>query len=112
MIDCEEVRRLATKLEHAQQGLKILEVEPAMLLLRNARAECWPIYDDELTQQVIDAEKKRLKAFCADLERRLRELVPKGFTPRSFLNLQDPDTTKAPQGRLRRFLKKKENPDG
>jgi len=75
MIDCEEVRRLAAKLEHAQQGLEILEVEPMMLLLRNACAACWPIYDDELTRHVIDAEKKRLKAFCADLERRMRELA-------------------------------------
>ena len=112
MINCEEVRRLVAKLETAESGLQFLEAEPMTLLLRSANSTCWPIEDDELTRHVIDAEKKRLKAFCADLERRLRELVPKGFTPRSFLNLQDPDTTKAPQGRLRRFLKKKENPDG
>ena len=74
MID-NEVRRLAVKLENAQKGLKVLELEPVMLLLRNARAECWPIYDDELTRHVIDVEKKRLKAFCADLERRMRELA-------------------------------------
>ena len=75
MIDCEEVRRLAAKLEHAQQGLTILEVEPVMLLLRNARAACWPIYDEELTQTVIDAEKERLRTLCADLERRMCALV-------------------------------------
>ena len=75
MINCEEARRLAAKLEHAQQGLEVLAVEPMMLLLRNARSTCWPIEDDELTRHVIDAEKKRLKAFCADLERRMRELA-------------------------------------
>jgi len=75
MINCEEARRLAAKLEHAQQGLTILEVEPVLLLLRNARYACWPIYDEELTQTVIDAENERLRTLCTDLERRMCALV-------------------------------------